>query len=258
MQNILHAKSAKSCFTVYNMSFTAKDFKEAIFNSLLGRHFHPSHLEINTASQMLGSSWSTVQPRAEMILSVWLHKEMTGNRKPSLTENPVTMGEGTEACVCLCVWHRISLATGKKKLLTSWLHSKTRLRASAGYLHEVREFYFFKSWYKEKYSLLVFYLYWNELSSLLCLCVVNTESPNVCILLILLCLAFPRLSSLTLCFPPAVVNTTWPMIAHAFQSAQNIDKEPKLSPPPSLPLPPSVLSPSLLAKVFSFHDCKHA
>lgn len=143
MRNIWYP--AKFFYTVHNMTATIEDFKEAELKSSLGRHFHPSPLEINATLQMLGSSWSTAQPRAEMFLSVWLHKETTGNRKPSLTESPVTMGEGTEASVCVCVCmcerererERVSLATGRK-LLTSWLHSKTRLKVSAGYSHEAR------------------------------------------------------------------------------------------------------------------------
>lgn len=54
----------------------------------------------------------------------------TGNRKASLTESTVTMGEGTGATV------RVSSVTGRKLTLTSWLPSKICPRASVGYFHE--------------------------------------------------------------------------------------------------------------------------
>lgn len=110
-------------------------------------------------------------------------------------------GGGKQA---LC--ERVSLATER---MTSWLPSKTRLRASAGYFHVVSIKKKCSKADIKTHTPCFFHLYWNEFfPPLLGLCVVNTESPNVCILLILLCLAFPRLSSVTLCLPPAVVNTT--------------------------------------------------
>lgn len=110
-------------------------------------------------------------------------------------------GEGTGATV------RESLLSNGKKINIDILTSQQ---------NSTQGFCWIFPWGEQKngdtHSLLVIHLYWNELPppppTQLGLCVVNTESPNVCILLILLCLAFPRLFSVTLCSPPAVVNTT--------------------------------------------------
>lgn len=83
------------------------------------------------------------------------------------------------------------------------------------------------------------------LSARLGSCVLNTESPNVCILLILLCLAFPRLSTV---FASRCGKHNTAMIAHAFQKAPNTAEEPEtfiLSPSQSPPSPRSLSSASV-------------
>lgn len=54
------------------------------------------------------------------------------------------------------LWERVSSVTGRKLTLTSWLPSKTRPGASAGYFHGASK-------KTETHSLLVIHLYWNEL-----------------------------------------------------------------------------------------------
>lgn len=113
-----------------SMTITAEDClcaKVAVLNSSLGRHFPPNGKQYSP--QMLGSLGprSSLTRRCSSVSDCTTEK--TGNRKASLTESTATRGEGTRASA------RVSLATGRKLTLTSWLPSKTRLRASAGYFH---------------------------------------------------------------------------------------------------------------------------